>query len=140
MVRQIRQNHSFGTSSFLLAFSPSFPSSKMSLQWLAMMKVLTPVIVMRTIVPYILTTLLTAQCISLRQKLLTIYSFLMKPTQVSSKFLKIGLKRLELFYLLVQEHNNMNEDRTNEEKESGLTWFIVSYLNNNFWTAKKDYQ
>ena len=34
----------------------------------------------------------------------------------------------------------MNEDRTNEENESAWTWFIVSYLNNNFWTPKKDYQ
>ena len=64
MVKPIRINHSLGTR-LLVTFLPPFTSSPMSIKWLMIIKVLTPVMVMRTMVPYILRTLLTEECISL---------------------------------------------------------------------------
>ena len=67
---------------------------------------------------------------------------MMKPTKVGAKFLDVGLKspQLVLSYLLVQKHNNLDEDRVNEENEDGWTWFVVGYLINNILTPEKDYQ
>ena len=64
MVKPIRKNHSLGTR-LPVTFLPPSTSLKMSLWWLMMIKVLTPVMVMRTMVPYILSTLLTEECILL---------------------------------------------------------------------------
>ena len=137
MVKPIRINHSFGTR-LPVIFLPPFTSSKMSLQWLMMIKVLTPVMVMRTMVPYILSTLLTENA-SISLEIYGLVNGLSLDTQVSLEFLNVGLKRpqLVLSYLFVYNHSNLNEDRICEENEDCRTWWVIRQLLNNFWAPQK---